>query len=136
MCTRVNVSGRFHNSQNENDMNYKSSRCIKFLVFVLRRSLCWFSLNYVNKSDLKMNTILDNAGLGFGRKGTRLVVTGLQHCLVSEILKETYRPPSCFIISSTSLQRRLLQRRLEFLLTIRNLRKNYIQTNIDVKHVC
>ena len=50
MCTRGNVSGRFHSSQNENDVNYKSSRCMKLLVFVLKRSLCWFSLNYVNKS--------------------------------------------------------------------------------------
>ena len=50
MCTPGNVSGRFHSTQNESDMNYKSSRCIKFLVFVVRRSLCWFSLNYVNKS--------------------------------------------------------------------------------------
>ena len=40
--------------------------------------------------DLKMNTILDNAGLGFGLKCRRLVVTGLQHCLVSKILKEKH----------------------------------------------
>ena len=43
------VSESFHNSENENNMNYKSSVRIKFLVFVLRRSLCWFSLNCVNK---------------------------------------------------------------------------------------
>ena len=36
--------------------------------------------------DLKMNTILDNAGLEFG------LFTGLQHCLVSEILKEKHTP--------------------------------------------
>ena len=32
-------SERFHNSQNENDMNYKNSDHMKFLVFVLRRGL-------------------------------------------------------------------------------------------------
>ena len=35
MCTGGNVSGRFHSCQNENDMNYKSSRCMKFLVLSL-----------------------------------------------------------------------------------------------------
>ena len=50
LCGHEVVSERFHNSRNENDMNYKNSHRIKFSVFVLRRSLCWFSLNYVNKS--------------------------------------------------------------------------------------
>ena len=50
LCAHEAISERFHNSQNENDINYKNSHPIKFLVFVLRRSLCWFSLNYVSKS--------------------------------------------------------------------------------------
>ena len=45
------VSERFLNSQNENDMNYKNSRRIKFLVLVLREDLYWFSLNYINNSE-------------------------------------------------------------------------------------
>ena len=50
LCAHEVVSDRFHNSQNENDMNYKSSYRIKFSVFVLRRGSCWFSVNDVNKS--------------------------------------------------------------------------------------
>ena len=45
-----------------------------------------------------MNTIQDNAGLGFGLKCTRLVVTGLQHCVVSEILKEKHTPYVCMYV--------------------------------------
>ena len=36
------VSERFQNNQNENDMNYKNSHRMKFLVFALRRSLAGF----------------------------------------------------------------------------------------------
>ena len=36
--------------KNDDDMNYKRSRCMKLLVFALRRSLCWFSLNCIDKS--------------------------------------------------------------------------------------
>ena len=78
-----------------------------------------------------MNTIPDNAGLKFGLKCTRLVVTGLQHCLVSEILKEKHT------VRHLVLYLALFERRqYSVLLTIRNLRKNFLHTNIDVKHVC
>ena len=51
LCAYKVVSERFHNSQNENNMNYKNSDRMKFLVFVRRRGLCWdFFKNYVNKS--------------------------------------------------------------------------------------
>ena len=50
LCADKVVSESFRNSQNENDMNYISSHHMKFLVFVLRRYLYWFSLNYVKKS--------------------------------------------------------------------------------------
>ena len=43
------VSERFHNSQNENDMNYKNFHRMKCLVFPFRLGSCWFSLNCVNK---------------------------------------------------------------------------------------
>ena len=86
-----------------------------------------------------MNTILDNAGLGFGLKCTKLVVTGLQHCLFSEILKEKHTPSAILFYN---LHDALFERRHysvdfvkltvdelirnEILLTIRNLRNNYI----------
>ena len=43
LCEQKIVSERFHNSRNENDMNYKNSHHMKFLVSFLRRGLCWFS---------------------------------------------------------------------------------------------
>ena len=45
MCMHEVVSPRFHNSQNENDMDYKYFHGMKFLVFVLRRGL--FIFHYV-----------------------------------------------------------------------------------------
>ena len=35
LCTHEVVSERFHNIQIENNVNYKNSHCIKFLVFSL-----------------------------------------------------------------------------------------------------
>ena len=46
----------FHNSQNENDMNYNNSDRMNFSVFVLRRGLCWFSLNCANLKVFEMNS--------------------------------------------------------------------------------
>ena len=45
LCTHEVVSERFHNNQIENDVNYKNSRRMKFLVFSL------FAFNYVKKSE-------------------------------------------------------------------------------------
>ena len=50
LCAHEVVSERFHDSQNANDMNYKNSHRMTFLVFVVRRGLCCFLLNYINKS--------------------------------------------------------------------------------------
>ena len=44
LCAHEVVSERFSDSQNKNDMNCTNSHCIKFLVFVLRRGSCGFSL--------------------------------------------------------------------------------------------
>ena len=50
LCACEVVSERFHNNQNESEMIYKNSHRKKFLVFVVKRGLCWFSLSYVNMS--------------------------------------------------------------------------------------
>ena len=55
LCTHKVVSERFHNSQNEDDANHKNPHGIKFLVFVLRRGLCWFLLNCVNRYGAFLN---------------------------------------------------------------------------------
>ena len=49
LCTHAVVSERFHNSENDNDTNYKSPHCMKFSVFIQRRGLCWFSLKHARK---------------------------------------------------------------------------------------
>ena len=43
------VFERFHNSQNENDMNYKNSHSMISLFFVLRRGSGSFAVNKANK---------------------------------------------------------------------------------------
>ena len=43
-CAHSFVSERLCNSQNKNEMNYKNSDCVKFLVFVNIRGLCSFPI--------------------------------------------------------------------------------------------
>ena len=49
LCAHEVVSECFHNSQNENDMNYENSHRMKCFVFAHRRDSRWFSLNFVDK---------------------------------------------------------------------------------------
>ena len=53
-------------------MNYKDSGRMKALFFVLRRDLCWFSLNYVRKQRRELFEIIRNEN---ARKLYRLHVT-------------------------------------------------------------
>ena len=44
------VSKHFHNSQNENDNNYRNPRSMKFSVSRDMLYLCWFLVKYAKKS--------------------------------------------------------------------------------------